>query len=101
MSRRIRLAEPRPTFPVRSIGPVTAGPSAPADSRIGVVDMLLLILFMIGIYTHYTLQISAKIPFPSAPSGAAGRVLLWRRRDDIVPSHLAALLLVVLISLGS
>src|SRR5487761_1428557 len=101
MLRRLRLAEPRPTFPVRSIGPVTADPSAPADSRIGIVDMLLLILFMIGIYTHYTLQVSAKIPFPSAPSGVAGMFLLWRRRNDIVPAHLAALLFVVSLYVGS
>src|SRR5487761_1678075 len=101
MLRRLRLAEPRPTFPVRSIGPVTADPSAPADSRIGIVDMLLLILFMIGIYTHYTLQVSAKIPFPSAPSGVAGMFLLWRRRNDVVPAHLAALLFVVSLYVGS
>jgi len=80
---------------------VTADPSAPADSRIGIVDMLLLILFMIGIYTHYTLQVSAKIPFPSAPSGVAGMFLLWRRRNDIVPAHLAALLFVVSLYVGS
>ncbi|MGH7014670.1 MAG: hypothetical protein ACREEL_11055 [Stellaceae bacterium] len=63
--------------------------------------MLLLIVFMIGIYTGYTLQISTRIPFPSAPSGVAGMFLLWRRRNDIVPAHLAALLFVVLLYVGS
>ncbi len=80
---------------------MTAGPSAPADSRIDVVDMLLVILFMIGIYTGYTLQISTKIPFPSVPSGVAGMFLLWRRRNDIASVHLAALLFVVSLYVGS
>jgi len=80
---------------------VTVAQPAAADSRLAIADILLLILFMIGIYTHYTLQISARIPFPSAPSGVAGMFLLWRRRNDIVASHLAALLLVVLLYVGS
>lgn len=63
--------------------------------------MLLLVVFMIGIYSGYTLQISARIPFPSAPSGVAGMILLWRRRDDIVPAHLGALLFVILLYVGS
>ncbi len=63
--------------------------------------MLLLIVFMIGIYSGYTIQISARIPFPSAPSGVAGMILLWRRRDDIVQTHLGALLFVVLLYVGS
>ncbi|MDE2228395.1 MAG: hypothetical protein KGL11_05060 [Alphaproteobacteria bacterium] len=75
--------------------------AAPAEPRLGVADMLLLILFMIGIYTGYTLQISARIPFPSVPSGIAGVLLLWRRRDDITPSHLGALLVVELLYIGS
>jgi len=54
--------------------------------------MLLLIIFMIGIYTGYTIQISTRIPFPSAPSGIAGLFLLWRRRDDIQPAQFGALI---------
>jgi hypothetical protein len=46
---------------------------------------------MLGLYTNYTIYISAKVPFPSVPSGIAGIVLLWRRRDLIRPAHLAGL----------
>ena len=63
--------------------------------------MLLLIIFMIGIYTGYTIQISTRIPFPSAPSGIAGLFLLWRRRDDIQPAQFGALLLVIALYVGS
>src|SRR5579872_4246750 len=101
MSRLLRLAEPRPAFPGGGVGPVTAGRPASADPRLGVVDMLLLIVFMIGIYTGYTIQISTRIPFPSAPSGIAGLFLLWRRRDDIQPAQFGALLFVILLYVGS
>ncbi|MGH6994497.1 MAG: hypothetical protein ACREES_02295, partial [Stellaceae bacterium] len=63
--------------------------------------MLLLIIFMIGIYTGYTIQISTRIPFPSAPSGLAGLFLLWRRRNDIQPAQFGALLFVILLYVGS
>lgn len=78
-----------------------AGRLGPADSRLGIADMLLLIIFMIGIYTGYTIQISTRIPFPSAPSGIAGLFLLWRRRNDIQPAQLGALLFVILLYVGS
>ena len=80
---------------------MTAGRPGPADSRLGIIDILLLIVFMIGIYTGYTIQISTRIPFPSAPSGIAGLFLLWRRRDDIEPAQLGALLFVILLYVGS
>jgi hypothetical protein len=46
-------------------------------------DMALILVFLIGLYTHYTIMISAKVPFPSVPSGIAGLTLLWRRRQQI------------------
>src|SRR5215469_5733849 len=101
MSRLLRLAEPRPAFPGGGVGALTAGPPGPADSRLGVADMLLLIIFMIGIYTGYTIQISTRIPFPSAPSGVAGLFLLWRRRNDIQPAQFGALLFVIFLYVGS
>jgi phosphatidylserine synthase len=45
---------------------------------------------MLGLYTNYTIYISAKVPFP-VPAGIAGIVLLWRRRDRIRSAHLAGL----------
>ena len=47
------------------------------------VDMALICLFLLGLYSNYTIAISAKVPFPSAPAGIAGIILLWRRRDEI------------------
>jgi len=73
-----------------------------AASRIGWLDLALICLFLIGLYTNYTIQVSAKVPFPSAPSGVAGMILLWRRRDLITPVHfgcLVSLLLLFLISI--
>ena len=56
------------------------------------LDCALICLFLLGLYTNYTIQISAKVPFPSVPAGIAGMILLWRRRDLIKPAHLAGLL---------
>ena len=56
--------------------------AAPAQG-IGLVDMALACVFLIGLYTHYTIMISAGVPFPSMPAGVAGVILLWRRRHQI------------------
>jgi hypothetical protein len=63
--------------------------------------MALVCLFLIGLYTHYTIQISAHIPFPSAPAGIAGVVMLWRRRNQITEAALIAAFGVVLVYLLS
>jgi hypothetical protein len=64
-------------------------------------DMALICLFLVGIYTNYTIQISDKVPFPSAPSGIAGMILFWRRRHRIIPTHLACLAVLVFLYLIS
>jgi hypothetical protein len=69
------------------------------EPKLGTTDLVLLLIFFIGIYLGVIVQITAKIPFPSAPSGVAGLFLLWRRRDDIVPAHLGALFGIVLLYL--
>ncbi len=69
--------------------------------RLGWVDIALVCVFLAGLYTHYTIQISATVPFPSAPSGIAGLLMLWRRRDSITPLALAVLMGVVLLYLCS
>jgi hypothetical protein len=43
---------------------------------------------MAGLYTNYTISITQSIPFPSAPAGVAGALLLWRRRHSITSSAL-------------
>lgn len=47
------------------------------------------------------LQITSTIPLTCAPSGVAGLILLWRRRDQINPRHLAGLLIVITVYLCS
>ena len=37
------------------------------------LDCVLICLFLLGLYTNYTIKISAKVPFPSMPSGVAGK----------------------------
>ena len=62
------------------VGPVAGrrAEAAPAHSAPGLdwLDCALICLFLLGLYTNYTVQISAKVPFPSAPAGIAGLILL-------------------------
>ncbi|HLI11855.1 MAG TPA: hypothetical protein VKY65_09675 [Alphaproteobacteria bacterium] len=73
----------------------------PTRPRLRWADMALICIFLIGVYTHYTIQISARVPFPSAPAGIAGMIMLWRRRDQITPAALSAFLAVVFLYLVS
>jgi hypothetical protein len=88
----------QPTIPART---GVSGPARTGVSGIGGFDLALLCLFMVGLYTNYTILISAGLPFPSAPSGIAGLILLWRRRNDISLSAFAGLLVVLLLYLIS
>jgi hypothetical protein len=65
------------------------------------VDLALICLFLLGLYSNYTIQISTNVPFPSAPSGVAGLILLWRRRNQISPIALGGLVGVLLLYLIS
>jgi len=60
-------------------------------------DVVLVLIFMAGLYTAYTIQISANVPFPSAPAGVAGMVLLWRRRRSITTNALLGFFCVLFI----
>jgi hypothetical protein len=71
------------------------------ESRIDWLDMALICLFLIGMYTNYTIMVSAKVPFPSAPCGIAGLILLWRRRDLITPRAFVGFIIVLLLFLIS
>ena len=55
----------------------------PIATRLTWVDIVLIGIFMLGLYTNYTIMVTQKMPFPSVPSGVAGLILLWRRRDRI------------------
>lgn len=69
--------------------------------RLSPLDMLLVFVYLLGLYLNLSLQITSRIPLTCAPSGFAGLILLWRWRDRIEPRHLAGLLLVVTLYLGS
>jgi len=71
------------------------------DRRLSGVDLALIVLFLLGLYLGVSLQITSKVPLTCAPSGLAGLILLWRRRDDIQPRHLAGLLGVIALYLAA
>lgn len=62
---------------------------------IGWADMTLICVFLIGLYTHYTILITATVPFPSLPAGIAGLILLWRRRRQITEKALIGFILIL------
>jgi hypothetical protein len=65
------------------------------------LDSALVVLFLLGLYLGVSLQITEKIPLTCAPSGLAGLIMLWRRRDQINSRHLAGLLAVITVYLCS
>lgn len=72
-----------------------------APVRLDWPDVALICVFLIGLYTTYTIMVSEKVPLPSAPSGFAGLVLLWRRRDLITPRALTGFIAILLLYLVS
>ncbi len=79
-----------------------AGTRASAHAAgLGWVDLALVCIFLVGLYTNYTIMISQKVPLPSAPSGIAGLILLWRRRDLITQRALVGLLVILTLYLVS
>ena len=75
--------------------------ASPAASRVDWLDLALITVFLAGLYTNFTIMVAPKVPFPSVPSGVAGLILLWRRRDAITPRALAGLLVILLMVLVS
>jgi hypothetical protein len=64
--------------------------------RASTADYALIFLLLLGIYLEVAIYLSPTIPIPSVLAGAAGLVLIWRRRDDFTARQLAAFLGVVL-----
>jgi hypothetical protein len=82
--------------------PRTQDAAWPTAKRIDWVDLVLIGIFLVGLYTSFTIMVSAKVPLPSAPSGVAGLILLWRRRDLITSRALVgfcAILTLLLLSI--
>ena len=44
----------------------------PKQHELDVLDMALICIFLIGLYTNYTIPLATKVPLPSAPAGLAG-----------------------------
>lgn len=80
---------------------IGAYPEAPTAQRLGGVDVFLLVLFLLAIYLNLSIQITSKMPFPNAPAGFIGLLLLWRQRHHITQPHVGGFLLVFLIYLAS
>jgi hypothetical protein len=92
----------RQVYFVRPFDDRRANPASErAPTSLDWLDCALICLFLTGLYTNYTIQISTKVPFPSLPAGIAGMILLWRRRDLITPSHFAGLVSVLVLYLIS
>ncbi|WIM12670.1 hypothetical protein [Enhydrobacter sp.] len=73
-----------------------AGSTGTAQAQgIGWLDLGLVCVFLIGLYTHYTIMISASVPFPSMPAGVAGLILLWRRRHQITEKAFVGYLVIL------
>src|SRR5262245_56746310 len=92
--------------PARTVWPAGGGhfaaaPLRPAATRLAWADMVLVAIFLDGLYTNYTIMLSEKVPFPSVPSGVAGLLLLWRRRDQITNRALGIYVAVLLLYLFS
>jgi hypothetical protein len=96
------MLSPARTLPPFSGGNYAAEPRVRSVAvRLTWVDMALVAIFLVGLYTNYTIMLSQKVPFPSVPSGIAGLILLWRRRDLITNRALAAFIAVLLLYLLS
>ncbi|HEY6983531.1 hypothetical protein [Reyranella sp.] len=74
---------------------------AAGQRRMDGFDAFLFVIYLLGLYLGVALQITSKIPLTCAPSGFAGLIMLWRRRNDMRSRELAGLLLVVVLFLGS
>src|SRR5262245_40562496 len=90
-----------PTVWVVDGGAARGRTSAPADAGVGWFDLLLICIFLVGLYTNYTIMLSDKVPVPSVPAGAAGLILLWRRRNDITSRALVGFCAIITLYLLS
>lgn len=80
---------------------MTSDARAARATRLDAIDVCLVVVYLLGLYLGVSLQITSKMPLTCAPSGFAGLILLWRRRDQIEPVHLAGLFAVVAVYLAS
>jgi len=101
MMRPIGSAPDVPTVWIGDGGVARARTWAPATAGLGWFDLLLICIFLVGLYTNYTIMLSDKVPLPSAPAGIAGLILLWRRRNDITSRALVGFCAIIVLYLLS
>jgi hypothetical protein len=80
---------------------MAAASQACASRRLDLLDGVLVTVFLLGLYLGVALQVTERVPLTCAPSGLAGLIMLWRRRNQIDSRHLAGLLMVVVVYLCS
>jgi len=102
MATALRVRRSQPHSDVPQVTWVTdENARASAAAGLGWVDLVLIFIFMAGLYTNYTVMVSEKVPIPSAPAGVAGLILLVRRLNDITPRALMGFCAIVTLYLAS
>ncbi len=76
-------------------------PAALPKRGLSGLDMTLLVIFLLGMYLSISVQLTKSIPFPNAPAGIVGIVMLWRQRHRVTQQHVNGFLLVFLVYLAS
>src|SRR3546814_15792510 len=64
-------------------------------------DTALLLLYLLGIYLGLDIRLTASVPVPTVLSGLAGAVMLLKHMHRLRDEQTGALLLVVVLFLGS
>lgn len=88
-----QFAAPEPV--ARPLRPV------PVESAPDTFDLLLLLLYLLGIYLGVEIRLSASTPIPTVLSGLAGGVMLLKHMDRLRSQQMAVMLLVIALFLGS
>jgi hypothetical protein len=73
----------------------------PYFERLDFIDVALVVLFLLGIYTGVNLNLAKGLPIPSAPSGLAGILLLIRHAGRVREQDVLVLLGVLLLYLAN
>jgi hypothetical protein len=71
------------------------------SSRPDLLDTVLIVVFLIGIYLEYSPKLAAGVPVPAAPAGLAGVAMLLRNYRYVEERQLVALISVIALFLLS
>lgn len=65
------------------------------------LDVILVVIFLLGVYLGIEIRLTQSVPIPTALSGAAGVVLVAKHMQNFRENHVRWLLAVLLLYLGS